>query len=124
VLLFVAVLALSGCAADQSAPARPLRPMAAYFSSDDYPATEHEEYGTSIFRLTVGPNGRVSKCAITGSSGSYALDSATCRVLLSRARFKPALDREGRPTIGAAVGRIVWRLADDDPPGGSSKPSP
>jgi protein TonB len=112
----LALLLLAGCAADLSAPARPVRPLAAYFSSDDYPATVEEESGTTIFRLTVGPDGRVANCAITSSSGSSALDSATCRVLRSRARFVPALDRKGRPTTGSEVGRIQWRILEDDEP--------
>jgi protein TonB len=115
-LLPLAPLVLAGCASDLSAPARPMRSLASYFSSDDYPATLHGESGTTVFRLTVGPNGRVSRCVITASSGSAALDSATCRLLVSRARFEPARDRNGLPTSDIAVGRVEWRLPEEDGP--------
>lgn len=117
-VLPLALLVLAGCATDRSAPARPERALATYFSSDDYPATAapYAVEGDSAFRLTIGPNGRVSDCAITASSGSSALDWAACRLLTSRARFQPALDRKGRPTTGISVGRIEWRLPEDDGP--------
>jgi protein TonB len=94
--------------------ARALRPLAAYFSGDDYPASIHgNESGTTGFRLTVRPDGRVSRCEITASSGFSILDSTTCRLLTSRARFEPARDRGGRPIVGSAAGRIEWRLPED-----------
>jgi len=112
----LAFLPIAGCAADQSAPARPVRPLASYFTDNDYPATEHEQSGTSSFRLTVAANGRVSNCLITASSGSSALDAATCRLLTSRARFEPARDRKGRPTVGSISSRVQWRLPEDEEP--------
>jgi TonB family protein len=63
--------------------------LATLFSDEDYPAValrNHEE-GTVEVRLDVGPAGRVSECTVIGSSGSAALDSATCRILTSRARL-------------------------------------
>lgn len=82
------------------------------FSADDYPpaAVENEETGTVTVRLDVGPNGRVSNCSVTGSSGSRTLDGATCRVLRSRARFQPATDSSGAATSGSVTQRITWRL--------------
>jgi protein TonB len=61
----------------------------ALFSNDDYPsaAIRAEEQGTARARLTIGTNGRVADCTITQSSGSSSLDSTTCRILRSRARF-------------------------------------
>jgi protein TonB len=69
----------------------------ALFSNDDYPsaAIRAEEQGTARARLTIGANGRVADCSITQSSGSSSLDSTTCRILRSRARFTPAKDSTG-----------------------------
>ena len=81
-------------------------------SGDDYPASalDNEEQGTVGVRLSIGPNGRVSGCDVTSSSGSRTLDSTTCRILRSRARFTPAQDSNGQPTSGSFSQRITWRI--------------
>jgi len=98
-------------------PQRARANLGAYFSVDDYPAAalRGNEQGMSAFRLTIGTNGRVSDCVITQSSGSAALDAATCRILRSRARYLPARDAAGNLTTGSDSGRVTWRLPDDDP---------
>ena len=82
------------------------------FRGDDYPqsAIERDEQGSVTVRLTVGTNGRVSGCDVTSSSGSRTLDSATCRILRSRARFTPARDNRGNPTTDSVTQRIRWVL--------------
>jgi TonB family protein len=86
--------------------------LAAYLSSDDYPAAalRAEEQGTANYRLDIGADGRVARCTITGSSGSAALDSATCRIMRSRARFEPARNAAGEPLPDRVTARIVWQL--------------
>jgi protein TonB len=89
--------------------------LASLFSTDDYPqsAIRNEEQGTTAVRLTVGPDGRVSDCSITSSSGSSALDSATCNILRRRARFTPAKDQAGNPISDSYSQRIRWELPSD-----------
>jgi protein TonB len=84
-------------------------------SNDDYPpaAIRNEEQGTTRFTLTVGPNGRVTNCSVTGSSGSSSLDSTTCRLMTSRARFTPASNSAGQPTTDTVSGAIRWVLPDE-----------
>jgi len=96
-------------------PAKARANLASYISNDDYPdsAIRNEEQGTTAFRLDVGPDGRVSGCSVTGSSGSSALDNATCRLLRSRARFTPATDSTGAKTSDSVSGRIRWVLPSD-----------
>ena len=96
-------------------PAKARANLASYISNDDYPASalRNEEQGTTSFRLDVGPDGRVSGCTVTGSSGSSALDSATCRLLRSRARFTPATDSTGAKTSDSVSGRIRWQIPAD-----------
>ncbi|WP_106638831.1 energy transducer TonB [Allosphingosinicella vermicomposti] len=86
-----------------------------WISDADYPssALRAEEQGTTGFRLEIGANGRVTNCTVTSGSGSSALDSATCRLLRSRARFTPAKDSAGNPTTDTYSSRIVWRLPSD-----------
>jgi protein TonB len=87
--------------------------LASYFSTADYPkpALKRHEQGTVWFRLEISPQGRVSRCMITRSSGSSALDLATCRLATKRLRYRPATDPAGRPVSDVKEGlRVVWRL--------------
>lgn len=95
-------------------PARARADLHSYVSNADYPdaAIRSEEQGTTRFRLLVGANGKVVDCAITGSSGSSALDSATCRLMKARARFTPAHDSSGNPTVDTVASAIRWVLPD------------
>ena len=81
-------------------------------TTNDYPsvALQQEIEGTSGFSLTVGPDGRVSDCVITQSSGSPELDETTCTNVTRRARFEPALDASGTPTTGKYANRIRWQI--------------
>jgi protein TonB len=95
-------------------PARARANLGSYVSNADYPDTaiRNEEQGTTRFRLQVGADGRVTDCAVTGSSGSSALDAATCRLMKSRARFTPARDSSGNPTSDSVASTIRWVLPD------------
>jgi protein TonB len=96
-------------------PARARANLASYVSDADYPpsAIRAEEQGTTGFRLEIGPNGRVTECTVTSSSGSSALDQATCRLMRSRAKFTPARDSSGNPTGDTTSARITWKLPED-----------
>ena len=95
-------------------PARAKANLGSLITDDDYPASalRAEEEGVTGFRLSVGANGRVTGCTVTSSSGSSALDAATCRLLTSRARFTPAKDSNGQATTDAVSARIVWRIQE------------
>ena len=97
-------------------PPRDDRPdLLTYFSMDDYPAAalRAEEQGTTGVRIDVGEDGRVTNCTVFSSSGSNALDAATCRIIRSRARYRPARDSAGNPVPGVAVARVAWRLPEE-----------
>jgi len=96
-------------------PQRARANLNSYFSADDYPAAalRGNDQGTTGFSLTIGTNGRVEACTVTSSSGSAALDQATCRILRSRARYTPARDQSGNPTTGRDSGRVTWRLPSE-----------
>lgn len=84
-------------------------------TSNDYPsrALREEREGTTGFRVTVGPDGKVADCQITSSSGSSDLDAATCENVRRRARFTPAKDGDGNPTTGSYSNRIRWVIPKD-----------
>lgn len=83
-----------------------------WVTTNDYPsrALREEREGVTRFRLTVGPDGRVADCQITGSSGSPDLDEAACANLRRRARFNPATDGEGQPTTGSYSNSVRWQI--------------
>jgi protein TonB len=85
------------------------------FSTDDYPqsAIRNEDQGPTGVRMAIGPDGRVTDCTITASSGSSALDSATCNILRRRARFTPAKDQAGNPVGDSYSQRIRWVLPEE-----------
>ena len=60
--------------------------------------------------VLVTPQGRGSNCRIISSSGSKLLDEAACKGIERFARFNPALDRAGNPTIGTFSTRINYEL--------------
>lgn len=79
---------------------------------DNYPssALRAEKEGRVGVRVTVGPDGRVSDCSVTSSSGTPDLDAAACDGMQRYARFDPALNDDGSPTSGNYSTSIVYKL--------------
>ena len=66
------------------------------FRNSDFPASARKAGRLKIgVRYAVGPAGRVDHCEIIEPSGYPEVDAMTCRVIVDRYRFKPALDGEG-----------------------------
>ena len=95
--------------------AQPKGNPASWATTNDYPtrALREERAGTTGFRVTVGPDGKVTSCSVTSSSGSPDLDEATCSNVTRRGRFAPATDGEGNPTTGSYSNRIRWVIPTD-----------
>ena len=95
--------------------AQPKGSPANWATTNDYPtrALREERAGTTGFRVSVGPDGRVTSCSVTSSSGSPDLDEATCSNVTRRARFSPATDGEGNPTTDSYSNRIRWVIPTD-----------
>ena len=83
-----------------------------YFSQDNYPpsALRAGEEGRVVASLSIGTDGRVSDCEIFTSSGSAALDQATCRIAKSRVRYSPAKDSEGQPIASKTTLPVRWQI--------------
>jgi TonB family protein len=116
-LLAAASLLADGTAAGAHSPAHHARAnLASYVTDADYPADaiRRQEQGTVGFTLDVDEAGRVSACRITQSSGTAALDEATCRIMRERAGFSPAVNRRGRPVPDHVSSRIHWVLPEPD----------
>ncbi len=96
----------------KSQPPRPTVPPNRWIGENDYLpiAVRNGTEGTVPVRLTVDPQGFVSACRVIGTSGSALLDAYTCDLLPERARFSPALDRDGNPTVGYWSTRVIWKM--------------
>ena len=94
--------------------ARPSNGPAGWITNADYPSAplRRSEEGTAGYRLVIGSDGRVDDCQITASTGSRALDTATCRFLERRARFDPAKDQSGRNVVGTYTGQVTWDIPE------------
>jgi protein TonB len=92
--------------------ARPIGKPGSWATPEDYPSTdlyaEHE--GVTHFSLSIDAQGRVSGCTVIASSGFAGLDNATCKLIMKRARFSPAMDENGQPTAGGFASAVRWTI--------------
>lgn len=127
IVLAASLLAAGQPAYAQSATAPvPRAPLTSLVSPDDYPsqAIANKAQGTVRFRLDVGSDGRVTGCTILRSSRSSILDSSTCRLMRSRARFDPARNAAGRPVMGQVESEFGWTLGALQAPVRAATPPP
>jgi len=89
----------------------PVNPGSVFFVSD-YPqgALARNLGGFARYEATIDPTGKVERCDLLVPTGVADLDSATCRLVRSRARFKPALDANGQPTFGVYRAWNSWQV--------------
>ena len=83
------------------------------FRPEDYPAEamKKRQEGRVQFLLLIDEQGKVAGCNIVQASGIPALDGMGCLVIMERAKFQPALDKQGRPIRSAYVTPpVVWRI--------------
>jgi TonB family protein len=112
----IALMALA--AAVTPAPAKAYRmlvPMGdrkTWFRTEDYPsiAVAQKAEGIVRFAVQIGADGMPTACRIMRSSGNAALDGATCKALMARARFHPLIDGKGRPTTATFDQVVRWKL--------------
>jgi TonB family protein len=74
------------------------------------------EQGRVAFRLTIEPEGSVSRCEVTESSGFAGLDNETCEIMVYNARLSPVRNEDGRSIRATQNGFIVWRLPGSPTP--------
>ena len=82
--------------------------------ADDYPfqARRHGWEGTVVADLTISARGTVDKCDVVKSSGYKLLDDTTCSILVKRARFHPARDKDGNAVADVVrTPEIGWKVS-------------
>jgi protein TonB len=113
VLIIISVLA-AGCSTVGMGPVgpRPERLISGRIHNSDYPPNAFKDRagGTVGLRFVVAPNGRVSECGVTRSSGRDDLDAITCRLIQQRFRYKPALNAQGQAVPAVVTGEHVWQI--------------
>ena len=117
----VVLFAQTASAQDAVIPAEPLVPLDQWFHPDDYPpaSMRSAEEGDVSALLTIVPQGMVTGCCITHSSGHPLLDRATCALAVPRGRFKPAKDVQRIPVVGSyVISGVRWRINGIGAPSG------
>lgn len=92
--------------------AEPAENPGLWVTSDDYPveALRYNIAGILALRLLIDPDGKVSYCQISESTGFDVLDEAACNLMTRRAVFKPARDKSGHAVADSWYSRFVWRI--------------
>jgi TonB family protein len=82
-----------------------------YWITDaDYPleALKKGNIGVTAMLWAIGVDGRAHDCRIVQSSRSPVLDATACNAILKRAKYSPALDKDGKPMITWSTRRVNW----------------
>ncbi|MBB5712511.1 energy transducer TonB [Sphingomonas xinjiangensis] len=95
-------------------PAIPKDP-GAWIGPDDYPKSSmrKNEFGVVGFAILVRPDGNPEKCEVIVPTRFEDLNQYSCRLLMRRARFKPAVGPDGKPAYGIYRSATSWFMADD-----------
>lgn len=94
--------------------AYPTNPSESWFNDSDYPAAMAQGGYEAIvnFRVLVDPTGRATSCHIQSSTRPKAFDDVVCGAIMRRARFRPALDADGKPVTSYWRQTVTFRLAE------------
>lgn len=94
-----------------SRPLEPATPPREWVTYRDYPrgALTARNDGLVQFRLDVDATGRVSACHVLARTEPDAFGDLTCRLMMRRAGFRPALDAHGEAVPAYFVSRVTWR---------------
>jgi TonB family protein len=93
--------------------AKPTVSPSQWVLNSDIPKSEWKRAATTTFDLVVSETGRPVKCDIIIASGSEILDKTVCASAMKRARFKPARDVSGSPTLSVWRDRVAWQPTGD-----------
>lgn len=94
----------------------PPRLRSGSIANGDYPsaAIRAREQGSVRIILNVAPYGGVTNCRVDRSSGSVALDVATCQLATQRFKFDPGRNAGGQAVASTYAQTVRWVLPNDD----------
>lgn len=92
--------------------AMPVTEPGKWLKSSDYPRDmlAKSQPGIVRFRLSVGADGVPTACHIQRSTNSEGFDDAVCKGVMRRARFDPALDKDGQPLASYYVNSVRFQF--------------
>ena len=104
------------CVPHQGPPT--LRPIMATHTQPPYPtaATNMEEEGKTLMRVSIGPDGIPTSVIVETSSGSVRLDSAAAAHIKANWRWLPPLGPDCAPVKVETGVLVSWALHDAPPP--------
>jgi TonB family protein len=78
----------------------------------DYPRTAlyRDQQGTVTMILLIDVDGKVPDCGVDHTSGVPFLDVTSCYFITHRARFTPAIGRDGKPVRSSVKQTVTWRI--------------
>lgn len=108
------LLAAPAAAHDGTDLPKPLGDVSQWFSGDNYPpaAIRAGQEGKVSVILSISPEGMVTGCKVTQTSGVPALDARTCILATRRGRFSPA--KQGDQAVASTfdLRDVEWRIRD------------
>lgn len=95
-----------------SRPATPIGSPGSWLNSGDYPVAMLSKWlpGMVQFRLSVGADGVPTDCHVQRSTNDGGFDEAVCKGVMRRARFEPALDKDGQPLASWYVNSVLFQF--------------
>lgn len=92
-------------------PSPPVATTSHAVTAADYPpvSIRLQEQGKVQIKYTIGADGEVSDCAVTGPSGKPRLDDAACVMVKKRWKFKPAT-QDGKPVAVSIPAEVIFAL--------------
>ncbi|MGH6614991.1 energy transducer TonB [Sphingomonas sp.] len=85
-------------------PAEPLTPFASWVSSI---GTASDSEGQAVMRWLINTKGRAQDCVIVSSSKNADFDRTACALVVKNARYRPALDKDGKPVATPGYDRLT-----------------
>lgn len=84
-----------------------------WLGQDDYPNSSiaSDTEGAVTVSINVDERGEPSSCSVASSSGDNELDNLTCSLLMKRAQFIPAKDKQGQATNSQYSQKVTWRIS-------------
>lgn len=96
--------------------ARPVAPLdiGDWLGPDDYPpgAIFAGEQGRVVVIVSIDATGHPTACSTDVSIGAPALEKGTCDLVLSKGKFEPARDKEGRAIASRYMLPVRWKLPE------------
>ena len=83
-----------------------------WMNSADYPTDMVRQGGNGLvqFRLDISETGSIAGCHVQARTNPDAFADLSCKLISKRARFNPALDRDGKPIKSYFVNSVRWTM--------------